>query len=241
MQKTEQFTLRTILILHLAPGLVILLTVLLFASPLIGLPMLTSVLLAIPVALLPTQWGIMAAYAKCRKLTIREAIPFLHEDTSKGFNKKALVWCFLAFCFLGATTALQGAEAAFWQPMFRWLPGWFSFDRIGDQALSGRVAAATVALNFVFNVFLAPITEEVYFRGFLLPRMERFGAFAPVVGVALFSVYHFFNPFQLLWRLCFIPAVYVTWKYRDIRYSAIPHVLGNMIGAIGLAALYWPG
>jgi len=238
MHKPEQFSLPTILILHLAPGIPILLLILLFASPLIGLPLLTSVLLAIPFGLIPVQWGIIIAWARRRKVRVREAIPFLH-GIFRRFNAKALVWCFLAFCFLGASTALQGAEADLWQPVFRWLPGWFRFDRISSQPLSGSTAAVTVVLNFVFNVILAPVTEEIYFRGFLLPRMEKFGALSPAVSVALFSVYHFFNPFQLLWRLSFIPAVYVAWKYKDIRYSALPHILGNLIGAIGLAALYF--
>jgi len=238
MQKTEQFGLRTIILLHLAPGVFILLLVLLFASPFVGLPLLTAVLLAIPVGLAPIQWGVMAAYAKSRKLSVKEAIPFLPGGILGRFKAKALLWCFLAFCFLGATTALQPLEAEFWQPVFGWLPAWFRFDRISTQVLSGGIAVATVAMNLIFNVFVAPVTEEVYFRGFLLPRMAKFGAFAPVVNVALFSLYHFFNPFQLIWRLSFIPAVFVAWKYKDIRYSAMPHVLGNLIGAIGLASLY---
>jgi len=238
-QQTEQFRLRTILLLHLAPGAVILFVILLLASPLIGLPLLTSVLLAIPIGLMPCQWGIIAAYAKSRKMSVKKAIPFLPESFVKGFDAKALLLCFLAFCFLGATTALQAAEAVLWQRAFGWLPAWFRFDKIAEQVLTGNLAVVTVILNFVFNAVFAPFTEEVYFRGFLLPRMEKLGAMAPVANVALFSLYHFFNPFQLFWRLSFLPAVFVAWKYKDIRYSAIPHILGNLLGAIGLAAFYF--
>jgi hypothetical protein len=38
--------------------------------------------------------------------------------------------------------------------------------------------------------------EEYYFRGYLLPRLSRFGSLAPVINVALFSLYHFFTPWQ---------------------------------------------
>jgi hypothetical protein len=34
----------------------------------------------------------------------------------------------------------------------------------------------------------------------LLPRISRFGGWAPLINTVLFSLYHFFTPWQLLGR-----------------------------------------
>jgi hypothetical protein len=40
----------------------------------------------------------------------------------------------------------------------------------------------------------------VYFRGHLLPRIDRFGRGAPVLNAVLFSLYHFWTPWQNVGR-----------------------------------------
>jgi AcrR family transcriptional regulator len=41
------------------------------------------------------------------------------------------------------------------------------------------------------------VVEELYFRGYLLPRISRFGGWAPVINCCLFALYHFWQPFNL--------------------------------------------
>jgi hypothetical protein len=48
----------------------------------------------------------------------------------------------------------------------------------------------------VFNGLVGPITEELYFRGFLLPRIDRYGIWAPVLNTFLFSIYHVWTPWR---------------------------------------------
>jgi membrane protease YdiL (CAAX protease family) len=78
------------------------------------------------------------------------------------------------------------------------------------------------------NVIAGPVVEEMYFRGYLLPRISRFGAWAPLLNTVLFSLYHFFNPFQFIGRIgSFRPLAYGAWWKRNIYVSMIVHVLYN--------------
>ena len=87
----------------------------------------------------------------------------------------------------------------------------------------------TWAFGVVVNAIVGPIVEEVYFRGYLLPRISRFGAWAPLINTVLFSVYHFWTPWQNVGRLIgFLPIVYTAWWKRSIYVSMGAHVLGNV-------------
>ena len=89
-------------------------------------------------------------------------------------------------------------EPAVIDSLFGWLPDWFvrpiDPDRVGDY--SREAWLVTLAAYLVLNGFVGPIVEELYFRGYLLPRMEWMGRWAPLVNVSLFSLYHFWSPWQ---------------------------------------------
>ena len=72
-------------------------------------------------------------------------------------------------------------------------------DRVGDY--SREAWLVTLAAYLVLNGFVGPIVEELYFRGYLLPRMEWMGRWAPLVNVSLFSLYHFWSPWQIVGRI----------------------------------------
>ena len=89
------------------------------------------------------------------------------------------------------------ADAAVAKGLFSWLPAWYL--RPIDFQVVGRYSATawvvTLAAYMMLNGFAGPIVEELYFRGFLLPRMDRFGRWAPLINVTLFSPYleHLFS------------------------------------------------
>ena len=45
------------------------------------------------------------------------------------------------------------------------------------------------------------MVEKMYFRGYLLPRISRLGAWAPLVNTVLFSPYHLFTPWLNVGRI----------------------------------------
>jgi uncharacterized protein len=89
----------------------------------------------------------------------------------------------------------------------------------------------------VLNGFVGPAVEELYFRGHLLPRLGKLGSWAPLVNVALFSLYHFWTPWQFLSRVALLlPMVYLVWRKQNLYLGLIAHCLLNLIGTIVLFA-----
>jgi membrane protease YdiL (CAAX protease family) len=66
------------------------------------------------------------------------------------------------------------------------------------------------------------------------------GKWAPFLNTVLFSIYHFFSPWENLIRIvASYPLVYTVWKKRDIRFGILVHILVNTIGGIiALSVLY---
>ena len=112
--------------------------------------------------------------------------------------------------------------------MFSWLPDSFFFAE--DFARYSTTALLiTWVFGLVVNAVAGPIVEELYFRGYLLPRISRFGAWAPLVNTVLFSLYHFWTPWQNVGRVVgLLPMVYAVWWKRNIYVSIGAHVLGNV-------------
>jgi len=79
----------------------------------------------------------------------------------------------------------------------------------------------------IFNVFLAPMVEELYFRGYLLPRMK--GRFAPLFHTFLFAAVHVFTPWMIITRtLGVLPLVFGV-KKKNIYIGIIVHILVDLI------------
>jgi membrane protease YdiL (CAAX protease family) len=119
-----------------------------------------------------------------------------------------------------------------------WLPEWFEMRDLGMLASYPRPALlATFALYLLLNGIAAPIIEEMYFRGYLMPRLARFGRWTPLVEVAFFTVYHIWQPYYWITQFfSMLPVVAaVGWK-RNIRLGIAVHMLLNLIGGLLLTA-----
>jgi membrane protease YdiL (CAAX protease family) len=53
-----------------------------------------------------------------------------------------------------------------------------------------------IVLQVVSSGLVAPVVEELYFRGYLLPRIDRLGIWAPLIGALLFASQHVWTPLQ---------------------------------------------
>ncbi len=105
----------------------------------------------------------------------------------------------LVICAIALAIVWAPFQPAFRDELFGWLPDWvrqpFGFE---DPGRYSSEALVTTAILFVaVNGIIGPTVEELYFRGHLLPRIDRFGAWVPVINSGLFSVYHFWSPWQL--------------------------------------------
>ncbi len=127
-------------------------------------------------------------------------------------------------------------EAVLLQSAFAWVPDWFLM-RPDPQMFTtlSRPALLTLwALMLVSMVVLGGVTQELYARGFLLPRSVRMGPLAPAFNALLFAVFHLIAPWS--WPVFFVmvlPWAYVVWWRRSVRLGLFIHV--------GMLGLQWLG
>ncbi len=229
------------IVLHLIPGALI--TAVYFAiAPAVtaaGYPALMALLLCILFILIPVELGIL--YYQGRKRNGRFSLEGV------VLNRERLsVWTFLwmvpvLLLWLGGAFSLMTSVDDFvGRTLFAWVPVWAAPTALtmGLQQSSHAALLQTVILGFLLNGIFGPMVEELYFRGYLLPRIPASRAWAPLISALLFSLYHFFSPWQNITRIvALIPLVYaVEWK-RNLYLSMLPHILGNLLGMIGLLAL----
>lgn len=116
--------------------------------------------------------------------------------------------------------------------MFAWLPEWY-FDPGFGTADATLIANMFLAAIFIDGL-AGPIVEELFFRGYLLARMEHLKSWAPVVNGALFGIYHFWQPHNFLALIGVgIVLSYVVWRTRNVYLGIIIHCSMNLVGAIG--------
>ena len=112
---------------------------------------------------------------------------------------------------------------------------WTNFEYM--RSFSRPILILTCVYYSIFNGLIAPITEELFFRGYLTSHYQKQGSFLPILMAVLFSLYHFWLPFNNLFRiLAFAPAAYVAYKKKNLYISIYFHCLCNLFSAIGFAA-----
>jgi membrane protease YdiL (CAAX protease family) len=236
---TEQLSLPRLLALFLIPGALVTLAFVVIA-PFVetaGFPPIAALLVAIVVVLLPIELGVLWRAGRGHDRRIWSVIPYRRPLPIRDWLWLVPALVVLAFVGFGISMAF---EPAIIDGLFGWLPDWFvrpiDVDRIG--AYSREAWLVTLAAYLLLNGFVGPIVEELYFRGYLLPRMEWMGRWAPLVNVSLFSLYHFFSPWQIVGRILgFGPTVYaVRWK-ENVYLGMVVHCTLNTTSVLLVSGL----
>jgi hypothetical protein len=223
-----QHSLARTLVLHLLPG-VLLVAFYVLAAPLVrglGFPSLMPIYLTILFVLVPFEFGYLFYRARTNGTSLGSVV--LYREPVPRAQFVALVLGLLAWSSIFYVLVYPPLDAFFIENVFSWLPDVLflveDFARYSTAAL-----VITWVLGFVVNGIAGPVVEEVYFRGYLLPRISRFGVWAPLLNTVLFSIYHFFTPWQNVGRILgLLPMVYAAWWKRSIYVSMGAHVLGNV-------------
>ncbi len=85
----------------------------------------------------------------------------------------------------------------------------------------------------VFNILIGPITEELFFRGYLTSHYQKQSSLTPILIAILFSLYHFWLPFNNIFRiLVFAPVAYVAYKKKNLYISICFHCLCNLFSVV---------
>jgi membrane protease YdiL (CAAX protease family) len=98
--------------------------------------------------------------------------------------------------------------------------------------------AYLVALTGVVVVFVAPIAEEIFFRGFLIGAITRRWSLIPavVVSAAIFAAIHLDVGSLIPFALIGLVFSYIYIRSGNLFSSVIAHMLFNTIAFIGLVA-----
>lgn len=210
------------ILLHLAPGAVAM-AVFIAAVPLVhhlGLPSIAALAVSGLLGVAPLQLALVARH----RSSLTNRLPVLR---MLGWVLVELILGAAAFA-LTAPLASGIRSAAF----DRW-PGSWVLDAGTHPGFSHRALLVTGLLMLLGSVLVAPVVEEYYFRGYLLPRMP--GRLGPLAHAVLFAGYHLWTPWLIPTRiLAIVPLAYIAVRTRDIRIGILTHVTLN---AVDLALL----
>lgn len=152
---------------------------------------------------------------------------------------KVILWAFILFGWAGLmSVTIAPLENKLFAPVNVYissiLPTYFDWSNLALlKQYSSGVLYTTLIAYFICNVFIGPITEEFFFRGYLTNKLEKLGIWAPILVSILFSLYHFWLPTNNLFRiLTFGPVAVIAWKKKDIRISIYFHCLCNLFSTV---------
>jgi membrane protease YdiL (CAAX protease family) len=231
----QQFSFIKIIILGLLPGLVVLFVGFIFASPFFGINfnVLAAGLLAIILGHIPTQLGILKYIALKENKRITDIIPFRNKTPILKLLISVAISSFMAAVVF---EILPQYEQNMWGTIYDFIPDWLRTDKLDLMEI--KYLKLTLVFYFIINGFFTPIVEEIYYRGFLLSRMQKFGKLAPLLNTIVFSIEHFFNPWEVITRIiAMTPIAYSVWINKNIKIGIIAHCLVNIFGDIGIIML----
>lgn len=202
-----------------------------------GYPGITVLLIAELIIIPPL--AMIHFLAVGRKINQRFSLKNVIQFTDKIPLKSFIIWTVGGIiAVLIIYVSLYPVGLMFRESVFYWLPEWYFNPSFGTDDMN------LIAMTFLAGIFIdgivGPVTEELFFRGYLLPRMSYLKNWAPVVNGTLFGLYHFWQPHNMIAIIGVgIILSYVVWKKRNVYLGIAIHCTINIIGALGgyLAAL----
>jgi membrane protease YdiL (CAAX protease family) len=232
----SRHTLIQSIILHLFPGIIMVMVDFLLV-PLImgyGVPNDLAYNADTVLALVPIQLGILLYVTKQNTGTYKIAsqLPYLEKSSLKEY----LIFIpLMAIWAIAVNDVLTPLEINFRDTVFTFIPTKYFIGNYDLSSFSNGKIILTSLVCLLLNGFTAPIMEEVYFRGYLLPRINLSQNKAILLNAALFSLYHFFTPWHFFSRLLMtIPLYYWVVKKRNIRFSIVAHIIANSVTSLSM-------
>ena len=237
MEVLKKHTKIQTILLHLIPGLFNLLAIILLMQFTRWLGnadsgRLLAGELMILISIVPIQIGILLYVTKktTKTYNILKLIPF--QEKAK-FVEYLLFAVIMIVWALGVSAILTPIEHGLRDSLFAFVPDSFSMRNVNYIATPKDMLIFTAILAIFTNGIVAPLTEELYFRGYLLPRINLSPFKSAIISAVLFSIYHFFSPWYFFSRvLMMIPIYYWVVRRKNIRFSIIAHVIANVFTSV---------
>lgn len=125
--------------------------------------------------------------------------------------------------------------------LFGWVPEWLILPTgPGDMgSLSTEVKYALLATSFFVFAVIGGFTQEMLARGYILPRISRFGLLgAPVLNAMGFAMLHLIAPWD--WPVFFIMTLLwsiLVYYFRSVRIGIFIHVGMLLLQSIGMTLM----
>lgn len=234
--QVEQHSIGKSALLHLLPAMIWII----FYIPLArlaseyGIPSMLVMLITVALILVSFEVGYLYYQGKKKNGTFslqgivlyREKMPWWQYII---FTVPIVCWAISVFLIGETITEFMSTK------VFYWLPDWYWLSRgnVEQNALAIEITMAVLTL-IIFGV-VGVVAEELYFRGYLLPRLSKLGTWAPLFNVVLFILYHFWQPYMLAVGIIgMLPLVYIVWWKRNVYLGIIAHCVMNLAGNIPL-------
>src|SRR5215813_13783221 len=197
----------------------------------LGLPRLFSFTVAEALVLTPIELGLLlrAAHRATGRWSLR-ALPSVlafRRPLTRRMILLVPVFCVLALAVALAYTPVENALSGGLTGIY---PHWLIASSNAPAGFSKVVLVSTLPATLAIDGVINPTVEELYFRGYLLPRLPVAGWRAIPVSAALFSLQHYWQPWN--WLLIFGLQLILTTlvvRLRCVRLGIVMHILGNSL------------
>ena len=231
-QSIQQHALGKSFLLHIAPGTLVTVAFLVLKPVLdsTGYPPLLAFLLAILLIDIPFMLGVMLNEGKKlnRRYSLSGIVLYREKLSWKTFSLVFVAAFVVMYLLIMLATPLS---AVLTESAFSWLPKWFFLDDAAQYAgYAKNILVFVFTLQLLITGIVLPWVEELYFRGYLLPRISRYGGRAPLISGLMFGLYHGWQLYGWVGvSLLGVGLGYVVWWKKDIRLSIGLHVFANVM------------
>jgi membrane protease YdiL (CAAX protease family) len=217
--------------MHLLPGLLVVVLYIILA-PVVnryGYPSMLALTLAAFVVIVPLQLGHL--FYKGYQLNGKLSLEGVIKPTQRMSASKFAGWLLASMVILIVIGAITFTfESKIKSSLFSWLPAWYFYDS-NFQSYSKHALFVTAWIRLILDGIIFPVTEELYFRGYLFPRLPGTIRYKWTLGAVLFAIYHFWQPWNYI-SLFFISLVLIApvTKLNNVYLSIAIHMCANLIG-----------
>jgi len=231
-QPFHQHALGKSFLLHIAPG-VLVTVVFLVLKPMLdstGYPPLLAFLLAVLLIDIPFMLGVMLSEGK--KLnghySLSGVVLYREKVSWKTFTLVFVAAFVVMYLLIMFVTPLSAVLA---ESVFSWLPKWFFLDDAAQyEGYAKNILILVFTLQLLITGIVLPWMEELYFRGYLMPRISRYEKWTPLIGGFFFGLYHVWQLFGFVGVFLLGAGLsYVVWWKKDIRLSIGLHIFANAL------------
>ncbi len=218
--------------LHLFPGILIT-AIYIFITPFVqkqGFPSMIGLMIAFLLVIIPFEFGFVLLQAKNHEKGWLSSILM-----AQNISAKKLLLVVLAGILIILIIALSSSFLDQWvkKSFFNWLPNWYLYDTEFTKGYTKKTLMITAFLRLLVDGLIIPYTEEIYFRGYLLPKIKGNNFSIPMIATLLFALYHFWQPWNYP-SLLLISGILVfsAWRFKNYKISLYIHLAVNLLGSI---------